>query len=191
MEQTVRVERSIAYFSMEIGLNEKIQTYSGGLGVLVGDTIRSAADLRVSMVAVTLLYRKGYFRQKLDADGWQREEPAAWPSRTFWKRCPSEPRLPWKGEPFISGSEDTRSRELAILRCRFSFWILISRKILSRDQNTHSFPLWRRSTLSSLSGSDHRDRWCEDAPGSSDMTGIERFHMNEGALKPPHPGAFG
>ena len=68
MEQTVRAERSIAYFSMEIGLNEKIQTYSGGLGVLAGDTIRSAADLKVPMVAITLLYRKGYFRQRLDAE---------------------------------------------------------------------------------------------------------------------------
>ncbi len=71
-------ERSIAYFSMEIGIDERMCTYSGGLGVLAGDTIRSAADLKVPMVAVTLLYRKGYFRQKLLADGWQQEEPAAW-----------------------------------------------------------------------------------------------------------------
>jgi starch phosphorylase len=52
--------RSVAYFSMEIGIDERIYTYSGGLGVLAGDTIRSAADLKVPMVAVTLLYRKGY-----------------------------------------------------------------------------------------------------------------------------------
>ncbi|MGD9576830.1 MAG: alpha-glucan family phosphorylase [Syntrophorhabdus sp.] len=78
MEQTTSAERSIAYFSMEIGVNEGIRTYSGGLGVLAGDTIRSAADLRVPMVAITLLYRKGYFRQWLDADGSQREEPASW-----------------------------------------------------------------------------------------------------------------
>jgi len=70
--------RSVAYFSMEIGIDERMCTYSGGLGVLAGDTIRSAADLKVSMVAVTLLYRKGYFRQRLEADGWQREEPASW-----------------------------------------------------------------------------------------------------------------
>lgn len=69
----------IAYFSMEIGLNTEILTYSGGLGVLAGDTIRSAADLKVPMVAVTLLYRKGYFRQRLEADGWQREDLAEWP----------------------------------------------------------------------------------------------------------------
>jgi len=63
---------------MEIGIDERMCTYSGGLGVLAGDTIRSAADLRVPMVAVTLLYRKGYFRQILEDDGWQREEPASW-----------------------------------------------------------------------------------------------------------------
>lgn len=78
MTQNSKNQRSVAYFSMEIGIDERICTYSGGLGILAGDTIRSAADLRVSMVAVTLLYRKGYFRQRLEADGWQREEPTSW-----------------------------------------------------------------------------------------------------------------
>lgn len=68
----------IAYFSMEIGIEPSIPTYSGGLGVLAGDTIRSAADLKVPMVAVTLLYRKGYFLQRLDPQGNQRELPADW-----------------------------------------------------------------------------------------------------------------
>jgi starch phosphorylase len=78
MEQTDLGQRFVAYFAMEIGIDERMCTYSGGLGVLAGDTIRSAADLRVPMVAVTLLYRKGYFRQRLEADGWQREEPTSW-----------------------------------------------------------------------------------------------------------------
>ena len=69
---------TIAYFSMEIGLEEGIPTYSGGLGMLAGDTIRSAADLDLPMVAVSLLYRQGYFRQRLSADGTQTEEPFAW-----------------------------------------------------------------------------------------------------------------
>ena len=68
----------IAYFSMEIGLEVEIPTYSGGLGILAGDTIRAAADLQVPMVAMTLLHRKGYFYQRLDATGWQREEPVEW-----------------------------------------------------------------------------------------------------------------
>ncbi len=79
MEQAKNEQRSVAYFSMEIGIDERICTYSGGLGILAGDTIRAAADLGVPMVAVTLLYRKGYFAQKLEADGWQREEPVSWP----------------------------------------------------------------------------------------------------------------
>ncbi|MGM0643417.1 MAG: alpha-glucan family phosphorylase [Thermodesulfobacteriota bacterium] len=78
MEQNQNKRRSVAYFSMEIGIDERVYTYSGGLGVLAGDTIRSAADLEVPMVAVTLLYRKGYFQQRLEADGWQREEIASW-----------------------------------------------------------------------------------------------------------------
>ncbi len=78
MEHNANSRRSVAYFSMEIGIDERVRTYSGGLGVLAGDTIRSAADLRVPMAAVTLLYRKGYFRQRLEADGWQREEPTSW-----------------------------------------------------------------------------------------------------------------
>jgi len=68
----------IAYFSMEIALANAIPTYSGGLGVLAGDTVRSAADLEVPMVAVTLVSRMGYFRQELDAQGHQRELPDPW-----------------------------------------------------------------------------------------------------------------
>mgnify|MGYP005840495003 CR=1 FL=1 len=68
----------IAYFSMEIGLEAHIPTYSGGLGVLAGDTLRSAAELGLPMAGVTLVYRQGYFRQHLDAQGNQTESPAAW-----------------------------------------------------------------------------------------------------------------
>lgn len=68
----------IAYFSMEIAIDPEIPTYAGGLGVLAGDTVRAAADLRVPMVGVTLLHRKGYFRQELDASGWQREQACEW-----------------------------------------------------------------------------------------------------------------
>jgi starch phosphorylase len=78
-------QRTIAYFSMEIGLDPEMPTYSGGLGILAGDTIRSAADLKVPMVAVTLLYRKGYFYQRLDETGWQREEPVQWINEDYLK----------------------------------------------------------------------------------------------------------
>ena len=72
------VSPRIAYFSMEIALEPDIPTYSGGLGILAGDTLRSAADLGTPVVAVTLAYRKGYFRQILDAKGNQFEQPQEW-----------------------------------------------------------------------------------------------------------------
>ncbi|MGH9586570.1 MAG: alpha-glucan family phosphorylase [Acidobacteriaceae bacterium] len=68
----------IAYFSMEIAVTPAMPTYSGGLGVLAGDTLRSAADMGLRMVAVTLAHRQGYFRQRLDANGVQKEEPQPW-----------------------------------------------------------------------------------------------------------------
>jgi starch phosphorylase len=69
---------SIAYFSMEVGLDSSIPTYSGGLGILAGDTLRAAADLGLPMIGVTLLHRQGYFRQRLDPRGNQLESPAVW-----------------------------------------------------------------------------------------------------------------
>src|SRR5919198_5634765 len=69
---------TIAYFSMEIGLDAAIPTYSGGLGVLAGDTLRAAADLGIPLVAVTLLHRRGYFRQHLDTAGNQSESSVMW-----------------------------------------------------------------------------------------------------------------
>jgi starch phosphorylase len=69
----VEPEASIAYFSMEYGLAEALPLYSGGLGILAGDHLKSASDLGVPIVAVGLLYQEGYFRQMLDADGTQIE----------------------------------------------------------------------------------------------------------------------
>jgi starch phosphorylase len=77
LEQFVHTPR-IAYFSMEIGLRSEIPTYSGGLGMLAGDTLRSAADLSIPLVGVTLASRTGYFRQVLDEFGRQTELPDPW-----------------------------------------------------------------------------------------------------------------
>jgi starch phosphorylase len=75
----------VAYFSMEVGLTPEIPTYSGGLGILAGDTLRSAADLGVPMVGVSLLHRQGYFRQRLDPRGYQQELPDDWRPGDFLK----------------------------------------------------------------------------------------------------------
>lgn len=66
--------KPVAYFSLEFGLHESVPIYSGGLGILAGDHIKSASGLGVPLVAVGLFYDQGYFRQYLDKDGWQREE---------------------------------------------------------------------------------------------------------------------
>ncbi len=76
-------KRFVAYFSMEIALENDMPSYSGGLGVLAGDTIRAAADIRLPMVAVSLLYRKGFFRQRLSEEGMQSEEPVEWNVEDF------------------------------------------------------------------------------------------------------------
>ena len=71
-------EALVAYVSMEIAVASEVATYSGGLGVLAGDLIRAAADGGYPMAGVTLLYRDGYFRQRLDEGGYQHEEPQPW-----------------------------------------------------------------------------------------------------------------
>lgn len=71
-------EPKIAYFSMEIGLRDEIPTYSGGLGILAGDTVKSATDLNLPFIAVTLITRKGYFKQTIDKKGHQTEKPMTW-----------------------------------------------------------------------------------------------------------------
>jgi starch phosphorylase len=76
-------ERRIGYFSMEIALSPALPTYSGGLGMLAGDTLRSAADTAAPMVAVSLVHRKGYFRQHLDASGQQTESDVPWTPETL------------------------------------------------------------------------------------------------------------
>jgi starch phosphorylase len=78
----------VAYFSMEIAINPAMPTYSGGLGVLAGDTLRSAADLGVPLVAFTLIHRKGYFQQHLDRSGIQTEDVQPWDPAKY---CTEEP----------------------------------------------------------------------------------------------------
>lgn len=90
-------EPRIAYFSMEIGLSADMPTYSGGLGVLAGDTIKAAADLKLPMVAITLVSRKGYFEQKIDQKGWQKESSAEWQPEKTLERLPIKTLVPIEG----------------------------------------------------------------------------------------------
>lgn len=80
-------EPRIAYFSMEIALRSEIPTYSGGLGVLAGDTLRSAADLGIPLVGVTLVSREGYFHQSIDPTRRQWSTPTRGSPRPAESRC--------------------------------------------------------------------------------------------------------
>ncbi len=89
--------KSVAYFSMEVGLRTDLPTYSGGLGVLAGDTIRAAADLELPYFAFSLVHRSGYFRQTLDPNGMQGEEPAAWDPAAELKEVPERVEVEVEG----------------------------------------------------------------------------------------------
>ncbi len=92
---------TIAYFSMEIGLVEEMPTYSGGLGVLAGDTLRAAADWGLPLAAVTLLHRKGYFRQRLDSRGFQTEEADGWRVEDHLEEMTPRVQVVVEGKPVI------------------------------------------------------------------------------------------
>jgi len=99
--------RPVAYFSAEFGIHESVPIYSGGLGVLSGDHIKSASDLGVPLVAIGLFYDQGYFKQQLDSDGYQREEYL----QTLVENVPMEPAVGADGKP-ISVEIETRSGTL-------------------------------------------------------------------------------
>src|SRR6202041_130431 len=87
----------VAYFSAEFGLHESLPVYSGGLGVLAGDHIKSASDLDIPLVGIGLFYGQGYFLQRLDRSGWQKEEYL----QTDVNQCPMQPAIGANGEPVV------------------------------------------------------------------------------------------
>jgi len=103
LDEFVKLPR-VAYFSMEVALRNEIPTYAGGLGVLAGDTLRSAADLRLPLVGVTLVSRAGYFRQQIDADGRQIEQPATWDPGRFARRLDAKVAVRIEDRPVWVGA---------------------------------------------------------------------------------------
>jgi len=172
-------QRKIAYFSMEIGLDARIPTYSGGLGVLAGDTIRAAADLKVPMVAVTLLYRRGYFHQRLDAGGWRSEEPVEWAADKFVQEEPQRAIVSLEG----------RTVHLRSWRYDVEGISGFTVPVYFLDADLPENSDWDRTLTHSLYGGDLHYRLCQEVLlgiGGVRMLralgyeGIERFHMNEG-----------
>jgi glycogen phosphorylase len=104
--------KPVAYFSLEFGVHESVPVYSGGLGVLSGDHIKSASGLGVPLVAIGLFYDQGYFKQHLDSDGWQQEEYID----TKVENLPMEPALGPDGNPVSVEIQTRAGRLLAKVR---------------------------------------------------------------------------
>jgi len=164
---------------MEIGLEAHMPTYSGGLGVLAGDTIRSAADLKVPMIAVTLLHRKGYFRQKLDASGWQTEEPVEWAIESFLEEMPKKTFVTIEGRTIHLRSWKYEVNGIGNFKVPVYF--------LDSDLPENSE--WDRTLTHFLYGGDQHYRLCQEVIlgvggvrmlRSLGYESIKRFHMNEG-----------
>jgi starch phosphorylase len=169
----------IAYFSMEIALRSEVATYSGGLGILAGDTVRSMADLKVPFVAVTLLHRKGYFYQKLDAAGTQTEEPEEWVVPDFLHEMKER-----AGVRLESRSVQVRAWKYEVVG-QGGFPVPVYFLDTDLPENTPE----DRTLTHYLYGGDARYRLCQEAIlgiGGVRMLRalghgtIARFHMNEG-----------
>jgi starch phosphorylase len=172
-------EIRIAYFSMEIAADAAWPTYSGGLGVLAGDMLRSAADMGLPMAGVTLLSRQGYFHQHLDAQGQQREEPEHWQPEAVLQRL----------EPVVAVRLE--GREVKIRAWAHTISGLGGHRVpvyfLDTDLPENS--TWDRTLTDKLYGGDDFYRLCQEtilgiggvrllrALGHMQ---IARFHMNEG-----------
>ena len=174
-----RKERIIAYFSMEIGLESNLPTYSGGLGVLAGDTIKSCADQGVPLVGITLLNEKGYFYQKIDQDGNQIEMPVNWSVDDFLTLLPERTNITIEG------------RDVAV-----QVWLYkvtgvcgATVPVYFLDTNIEDNSEYDRKITSYLYGGDLQYRFAQEMVlgiagvrilKELDHTKIRKYHMNEG-----------
>lgn len=176
---TTTARTTVAYFSMEIGLEPTIPTYSGGLGVLAGDTLRAAADLGVPMVGVTLLHRQGYFQQHLDEQGNQSESSVSWSPEELLESL----------APRISLSVEGRSVQVRAWRyqvCGHTGHVV---PVYFLDTALDENSPWDRALTDHLYGGDRRYRLCQEVVlgmggvamlGALGYHGIQTYHMNEG-----------
>jgi starch phosphorylase len=175
----METDRTLAYFSMEIALEAGMPTYSGGLGVLAGDTVRAAADLHIPMVAVTLLHRQGYFYQRLSDGGEQHEEPVVWAVNDFVRETPARAVVTVEGRT-------VHLRAWQYVVCGIGDFTV---PVYFLDADLPDNTAWDRTLTNVLYGGDAHYRLCQEVLlgiGGVRMlralgyTAISRFHMNEG-----------
>ncbi len=172
-------ERKIAYFTMEVGFDPAIATYSGGLGILAGDTLKSCADLNVPIVGITLLNRFGYFDQSLDSSGNQTEKPVVWQIDRYMKRSDKVVEVQIEDRTVKIGAW-----EYTVVGER-GFCV----PVYFLDTNIDGNNDYDRTLTNSLYGGDRQYRFCQEIVlgiGGVRMLdalgyyGIEKYHMNEG-----------
>jgi glycogen phosphorylase len=170
---------TVAYFSMDVAIDSDIPTYSGGLGILAGDMLRSAADLGLPMVAVTLLHRKGYFDQRLDARGNQLESPSKWSPENRLEPMPQR----------VSIGVEGRSVALRAWRYLFRGITGYTIPLLLLDTDLDDNDPRDRVLTDHLYGGDEHYRLCQEVIlgfGGLAMlralgySNLRVFHMNEG-----------
>lgn len=172
-------QQKIAYFSMEIAVQSAMPTYSGGLGVLAGDTLRSAADMRVPIVAVSLLHRAGYFHQQLNELGTQTEQPVDWNVNDFLTELPVRAVVKLEG------------RRVAVRCWKYQLegvsGYTVPVYLLDTDLPENAD--WDRKLTSVLYGGDAHYRLCQEIIlgiggvrilRALGYDTLDRFHMNEG-----------
>ena len=170
---------TVAYFSMEFGLDPAMPTYSGGLGILAGDSIRAAADLGLPAVGITLLHRKGYFRQHLDKNGNQSESDSDWQPEQFLELL--SPRVLVN----IAGRQVQVQAWRYLVRGEFGHTVPVYFLDTAVSENTP----WEQSLSGYLYGGDDRYRLCQQAilglGGVAMLRAlgyqrVQAYHMNEG-----------
>src|SRR4051812_9185204 len=169
---------AVAYFSMEIALDKAIPTYSGGLGVLAGDTLRSAADLGIPIIGITLLHRKGYFSQHIDAAGNQTETPVEWTPENHLEPVDVTTTV------MIAGRTVTVRAWKYAVRGVTGFEVPVYLLDTQVPENSE----WDQGLTGSLYGGDTYYRLCQEVVlgmgGAKLLKALERpvelYHLNEG-----------
>jgi starch phosphorylase len=177
--EIMKKDRKIAYFSMEICVDARIPTYSGGLGILAGDMIRSSADLGVSLVGVTLLYKKGYLHQKVGKEGIQQELPEEWNPQDYMQLLPNKILIE------IEGRKVWVQAWLFYIKGLDSYCV----PVFFLDTDLPENSVYDRSLSDFLYGGDKRYRLAQEIVlgiGGVRMlrelgfNNISKYHMNEG-----------
>jgi len=172
-------EISIAYFSMEIGISSKLNTYSGGLGILAGDTLKSCADLNIPIVGLSLLSKEGYFKQTISEEGQQIEDNDSWSPQDYTGLMPEIASVWIKGE-------EIKIRAWEKVVCGIGGHNV---PVYFLDTDFDNNSMWARSLTNHLYGGGQEYRLCQEiilGVGGFRMLqvlgykNISKYHLNEG-----------